>query len=117
MDSQDYLSIEQLAEHTPWSPDAIRRMISRDILKRGEHYFQPRGRGSQLIFKWRAIVALIEGTSETKMPAQEEGPDVEGATEALRGLLPPGEARDARPPLAAGRRRSSQAAGVPDRAA
>jgi hypothetical protein len=55
-----YLSTEQLAALTPWSVEAIRRMVSRGVLKRGEHYFQPLGARTQLLFKWPAIVALIE---------------------------------------------------------
>ena len=55
-----YLSTEQLAALTPWSVEAIRRMVTRGVLRRGEHYFQPLGARTQLLFKWPAIVALIE---------------------------------------------------------
>ena len=60
MTSRTYLNAEQLAAVTPWSVEAIRRMVSRGVLKRGEHYFQPLGARTQLLFKWPAIVALIE---------------------------------------------------------
>ena len=35
-------------------------MVARGTLKRGIHYFQPRGHRGQLIFAWQAIVAYIE---------------------------------------------------------
>ena len=46
---------------TPWSVDAIEKMVRRGVLKRNVHYFQPFGRRTQLVFKWSAIVSLIEG--------------------------------------------------------
>jgi hypothetical protein len=58
---REYLSAEQLAEVTPWSISAIEKMVRRGVLKRDVHYFQPFGRRTQLVFKWSAIVALIEG--------------------------------------------------------
>ena len=58
---REYLSAEQLAEVTPWSVDAIEKMVHREVLKRNVHYFQPFGRRTQLVFKWSAIVTLIEG--------------------------------------------------------
>ena len=57
-----YLSIDELAAVTPWTADAIQKMLKRGVLKRGIHYFQPFGRRTQLIFKWSAIVMLIEGS-------------------------------------------------------
>jgi hypothetical protein len=36
-------------------------MVRRGVLQRSVHYFQPFGRRTQLVFKWSAIVALIEG--------------------------------------------------------
>lgn len=91
-----YLSAEQLAEVTPWTPDAIRRMVTRGMLQRGVHYFQPGGKGTQLIYKWSAIVALIE--QDTAPPpvatpvldlrgADPGGLDVDGATHAILRLL------------------------------
>jgi hypothetical protein len=58
---REYLSAEQLAKVTPWSLSAIEKMVSRGVLKRDVHYFQPFGRRTQLVFKWSAIVAVIEG--------------------------------------------------------
>ena len=55
-----YLSTEQLSQLTPWTVQAINTMWKRGILKRGVHYYQPMGRGGQVIFKWSAVVELIE---------------------------------------------------------
>jgi hypothetical protein len=55
-----YLNAEQLAQWTPWSVDALEKMIQRGELRRGVHWFQPRGAGTQRIFKWSAIAAWIE---------------------------------------------------------
>jgi len=60
--ARPYLSTDQLAELTPWSADAIEKMVARGILCRGVHYFQiGDGRKRNRIFKWSAIEALIEG--------------------------------------------------------
>jgi hypothetical protein len=57
---REYVSAEQLAALTPWSIDAIERMVRRGELTIGEHYFQPKGPRTQRVFKWSAIVAWIE---------------------------------------------------------
>ena len=80
-----YLSAEQLAKLTPWSPAAIEKMIRRGTLKLGVHYFQPFGRRGRLVFKWEAVVALIEGRSAPRpgrILVESESP---GATTAARG--------------------------------
>ncbi len=97
-----YVSAEQLAALTPWSQDAIEKMIRRGVFKRGVHYFQPLGQRSRLIFKWDAIVALIEGVSAPdpegilleSEQSSPQGPafgkqviDVEEATTSLQRLL------------------------------
>ena len=64
---REYLNISQLAELTPWSVSGIEKMVSRGVLVRDVHYFQPFGHRTQLIFKWSAIVALMEGP--TRKPA------------------------------------------------
>lgn len=92
--AREYLNAEQLAELTPWSTDAIEKMVRRGTLKIGVHYFQPFGHRSQLLFKWHAIVALIEGQLESEhqaLAAQDpllKGPlDVAKAAENLGRLL------------------------------
>lgn len=95
-----YLSAEQLAELTPWTPDAIEKMIRRGVLVRDVHYFQPFGKRGRLVFKWDAIVTLIEGRRVQCEPqAVVEGEplaaavaarcvlDVEKATTDLQRLL------------------------------
>jgi hypothetical protein len=97
-----YLSAEELAQRTPWTLEAIEKMIRRGLLVRGRHYFQPTGQRGRLIFKWAAIVALIEeraiqSGSESVIEALEAGPsttqkkkrvlDVEKATADLQRLL------------------------------
>jgi hypothetical protein len=97
-----YLSAEELAQRTPWSLDAIEKMIRRGILVRGQHYFQPTGQRGRLIFKWAAIVTLIEeravqSASKSMIETHEAGPskaqttkqvlDVEKATADLQRLL------------------------------
>ena len=52
-----YLSIGELAELTPWTGQAIRTMMSRGVLREGEHFFYV---GRRPVFKWAAIVAFIE---------------------------------------------------------
>ena len=88
-----YLYAEDLARVTPWSVDAIEKMVARGKLRRGIHWFQPAGRR---IFKWAAIVKLIEGDVLEKMlaaaPAKVSArrkvlSNVEEATERLRRLL------------------------------
>lgn len=52
--------IEQLAELTPWTEDAIRTMVARGKFKLGVHYFKPHGPNSRPIFSWEAVVKYIE---------------------------------------------------------
>ena len=60
---REYLYIEQLAELTPWTPQAIRTLVTRGKLKQGVHFFRPLGPTSRPIFRWRAIRDFIEGTN------------------------------------------------------
>jgi len=89
-----YLSIGQLAAATPWTVNAIRKMMARSILKRGVHYFQPLGRRREVVFKWSAIVAMIEqqpygGQELDGAPRQQRSAniDVEQATANFERLL------------------------------
>ena len=90
---REYLSIEQFAALGPWSADAIEKMIRRGVLRRDVHYFQPFGPRTRLIFKWTAIVTLIEGRTSL-VDTQGVAPaswgtvlDVETATADLHRLL------------------------------
>ena len=89
---REYLHAEQLAAVTPWSVDAIEKLVRRGTFRLGVHYFQPQGRGTKLIFKWSAVVALIEsraGVDEpaVRSPETDKVIDVEKATTGLRRLL------------------------------
>lgn len=57
-----YLSVVELSRLTPWTDQAIRTMISKGILRCGEHFFYV---GRRPVFKWAAIVAFIEGPATT----------------------------------------------------
>lgn len=93
MTPRAYLNAEQLSVLTPWSPDALRRMIERGVLRKGEHFFQPLGPRTHRLFKWSAIVEMIESNDAEPMPpaverrAEPEAIDVEEATQRLRRLL------------------------------
>ncbi len=94
--AREYLSAAQLAALTPWSVEAIYRMMRRGVLRAGVHYYQPQGMRTQLIFKWRAIVRFIEdGGRAAAVPNGSAGTsgekgrvlDVDNATAALQRLL------------------------------
>ena len=90
--SHEYLSADQLAGVGPWSGNAIEKLIKRGILRRGVHFFQPFGHRTHLIFKWSAIVALIEGTGgvdhrEVASADKARLLDVETAKAGLHRLL------------------------------
>jgi hypothetical protein len=63
-----YLSVAELAMHTPWTEPAIRTMIARGVFKRNRHYFQPTGPRGQVIFSWQAVVEYIEGNGAGREP-------------------------------------------------
>ena len=88
-----YLSTEQLAQVTPWSVQAINTMRKRGVFKLGAHYFQPTGRGGQVIFKWAAVVELIEdrasqgGAVLERAQPRRKRLNVEAATATIQQLL------------------------------
>ena len=88
---REYLHADELAARTPWSVEAINRMVSRRILRPGVHYFQPFGRGSQRLYKWSSIVALIERpgsiTTTAACSPKHRVLDIEAATATLQGQL------------------------------
>jgi hypothetical protein len=87
-----YLYADELAALTPWTLEAIRKKVQRGELRVGVHYFQE-GRRGRLIFKWAAIVGLIEsgagGHDGGAAVPYVNGKvlDVEKATTGLRKLL------------------------------
>jgi hypothetical protein len=56
--AREYFSIKELSELIPYDEQTIRNLMSKKVLRLGEHYFKPNGRP---IFKWSAIKAWIEG--------------------------------------------------------
>lgn len=70
---REYLYVEHLAELTPWTPSAIRTMMSRGRFKEGVHYFK-RCR-ERPVFKWSAVVELIESPSGEVDRADDGVPD------------------------------------------
>lgn len=69
MTDRQYLTAEQLAERGPWSKDAIERMRSRGILKKGQHWFQPGGPRSKIIYDWAAVERFIRDEPEPARPS------------------------------------------------
>jgi hypothetical protein len=89
---REYLYAEEVAAFTPWSEEALDRLIQRGTLKAGVHFFQPTGHRGRRIFKRSAIVRLIEGQdvevkSVLRAKMGTKGFDVEKAEERLRRLL------------------------------
>ena len=86
---RSYVTAEQLAALTPWTIAAIEKMVRRGVLKLNVHWFQPFGRRSQRIFKWEAVVDLIEGrpAAERVNVANGKGIDVQRTAEELQRLL------------------------------
>lgn len=93
---REYLYAEHLAQRTPWTLDAIEQLVQRRILRRGVHYFQLAGPRGRRMFKWSAIVELIEGQQEGAVKAQAQCParrrgarrdDVEAAAAAVQRML------------------------------
>ena len=89
---REYLYAEQVAALTPWSEDALDRLIQRGTLRAGVHFFQPTGHRGRRIFKWSALVRLIEAHDLEPAPVvrtkmRTKGLDVEKAEERLRRLL------------------------------
>jgi hypothetical protein len=60
--AKPYVSAQELADLTPWTENAIKNMIRRGVLREREHYFHV---GRRLVFRWDAIVALIERSGRT----------------------------------------------------
>ena len=67
-----YVSPRELSELTPWTLDAIEGMVKRGVLKYRKHWFRPPGRRER-IFKWDAIVDLIEGKAADSSPMTRPG--------------------------------------------
>jgi hypothetical protein len=64
--AKPYVSVRELSALTPWTEQAIRTMISKGILREGEHFFHV---GRRPVLKWDAIVAFIEAGGQNSAPA------------------------------------------------
>ena len=58
VETEEYLSINDLATRIPYKPQTIRNLMSAGVLRRDVHYVKPRGR---VAFKWSAVQAWLEG--------------------------------------------------------
>lgn len=67
--TRQYLTAKQLAEVGPWNEQAIERMRSRGILKRGLHWHQPGGPRSKVIYDWAAVELFIREEPEPAPPS------------------------------------------------
>ena len=63
--SEDYLTVEQLAQRLGWEPKTVQNKMSGKgaIFKRGIHFSQ--APGLPVMFKWSAVLALYNWTSES----------------------------------------------------
>ena len=97
MTPKPYLNADELAGLTPWTKGAIAHMVRTGLLQEGVHFFRIYGPGRHRprVFKWAAIVELIE----SKVPLQPPAPplaahprqgtkvDVGAATDEFARLL------------------------------
>jgi hypothetical protein len=82
-----YVSTIQLAHLTPWTVDAIDKLVARGQLVQGVHWFQPAGPRSTRIFRWESICAYIEGRDTRDAKAAEPGEGAAHVIEAVSRLL------------------------------
>lgn len=76
-----YLSIREVSALTPWTEQAIRTMMTKGVLRHGEHFFHV---GKRTLVKWDAIVEFIENGEErvtARIPLRRGG-FVGGSTKA-----------------------------------
>ncbi len=78
-----YLSANELADVTPWTPKAIRRKVERGHFLLGVHYFQPGGPGTEMFFDFKAVCAFIRGDAVSG----QRGYDVDQARRQANTLL------------------------------
>lgn len=54
-----YISVAELARRTPWSVNAIRRMMQRGQFRVSVHFFRPSGPRGKVVFDFEAVERLI----------------------------------------------------------
>lgn len=66
--TDEYLTVQQVADRLGLDVKTIQNKMSQEVLLRGVHWFRPRGTYPR--FKWSAIVAWLE---ERDQPAYVDG--------------------------------------------
>jgi hypothetical protein len=64
---EEYLTITELSARLKIKPKTVKNKMAAGIFRRGVHYFSPAGLGPR--FKWSAVVAWLEQSSELEMLA------------------------------------------------
>ena len=83
-ETEEYLTVEQLAGRFGWSPKTVRnKMAPGGIFKKGIHYFE--ASGLPTLFKWSAVLELYDWTPATEMPTEQGIRNVETSIRMARG--------------------------------
>ncbi len=56
--ADEFLTIKEAAARLKVTPKTLKNKMAAGILKKGVHYFSPRGLGPR--FRWRALLAWLE---------------------------------------------------------
>lgn len=56
-ETREYLSLRELARRIPYAEQTIRNLMSRGVLRLGEHYLKPR---SRIVFRWSKVREWLE---------------------------------------------------------
>jgi len=56
-ETREYLSLRELARRFPYAEQTIRNLMSRGVLRLGEHYLKPR---SRIMFRWSKVREWLE---------------------------------------------------------
>jgi hypothetical protein len=56
-EAKEYLSLRELARRIPYAEQTIRNLMSRGVLRQGEHYLKPRTR---IVFRWSKVREWLE---------------------------------------------------------
>jgi hypothetical protein len=79
--SEEFLTVEQLAQRLGWEPKTVQNKMSgkNAIFKRGVHFAQ--ASGLPVMFKWGAVLALYDWTPDSS-------PAVRNAVHAADVVIP-----------------------------
>lgn len=70
---EEYLTIDELSEKIKYSKQSLYNLIYKKNLVLGKHYFKPTPK--KILFKWIAIQAWIEGTTDQNTGTPANQPD------------------------------------------